>query len=67
VVLKNYKGPNNMFKCPKCDYKSEVVGNCPTDNEVLVEELGTVEESDVTPSTTDEPVSEEDELKSTEE
>lgn len=56
-----------MFKCPKCDYKSEVVGNCPTDNEVLVEELGTVEESDVTPSTTDEPVSEEDELKSTEE
>ena len=43
-----------MFKCPKCDYRSEIAGNCPNDNEVLVEESETT--PDVTPPTTDESV-----------
>ena len=33
-----------MYKCPKCEYKSEEPGTCPTDNEVLVLEQ-TPEES----------------------
>lgn len=57
-----------MFKCPKCGYQSEVAGNCPTDNEILVEELGTVQESDViTPPTTDESIRAGEESKSAEE
>jgi hypothetical protein len=27
-----------MYKCPKCGYKSENPGTCPTDNETLVME-----------------------------
>ena len=41
-----------MYKCPKCDYKSETPGTCPTDNEVLQEE---VEGAPETPETTTEP------------
>lgn len=66
-----------MFKCPKCDYESENPGNCPTDNEVLVEstEVGTKTETeanteqgpDITPPTTDESVPTEEDTKPTEE
>ncbi|HUT96216.1 MAG TPA: hypothetical protein VMW82_01440 [Candidatus Paceibacterota bacterium] len=56
-----------MFKCPKCGYQSEVAGNCPTDNEVLVEELGTEQESNVTPPTADESIPTGEESKPTEE
>jgi len=55
-----------MFKCPKCDYQSEVPGNCPTDNEVLVETPEATQEP-VTPPTTDESVPAEESSKPTEE
>jgi hypothetical protein len=48
-----------MYKCPKCEYKSEEAGTCPTDNETLV--LETPEESipseGTAPETTPENVS----------
>lgn len=40
VVLKNRKGAlKNMYKCPKCGFQSENLGNCPIDNETLVAEM----------------------------
>lgn len=47
-----------MYKCPKCDYQSENPGNCPTDNEVLIE-AASEEASANEPVATDEPSSEE--------
>ena len=42
-----------MFKCPKCEYTSENPGNCPADNEVLVE--ATEQETEIIPPIANEP------------
>jgi len=39
-----------MYKCPNCDYTSEVAGTCPTHNIALVEQPKTEETATETPA-----------------
>ncbi|KKP32504.1 MAG: hypothetical protein UR22_C0010G0005 [Parcubacteria group bacterium GW2011_GWC2_32_10] len=45
-------GYKKMFKCPTCEFTSEVAGTCPTDNVELVEQPATEQPTpEATPET----------------